>query len=180
MKILKRILLVIIILVAIVLIAGLFVKKDFNVEREVTINKPKQQVFEYVKYVKNQDNFSKWNMLDPGRKKTYSGTDGTVGFAYSWESQNKNVGQGEQRIKGIKEGERMDFGLHFLKPFESNADAYMTTEAAGDNATKVKWGFAGKMPYPMNVMGLFMNMDKAVGDDLQTGLNNLKTLMEKQ
>jgi hypothetical protein len=44
----------------------------------------------------------------------------------------------------------------------------------------VKWGFESKMVYPMNIMRLFIDMEKAVGDDFGTGLANLKTIMEKQ
>ena len=32
----------------------------------------------------------------------------------------------------------------------------------------------------MNLMLLFMNMDKMVGNDLATGLSNLKKIMENQ
>jgi hypothetical protein len=35
------------------------------------------------------------------------------------------------------------------------------------------------MPYPFNLMRLFMDMEKAVGDDFSTGLSNLKTVLEK-
>ena len=69
--------------------------------------------------------------------------------------------------------------FHIIKPFEGFANAYMTTEALSQNQTKVVWHFDGKMPYPMNVMLLFMNMDKTIGDDLTTGLTNLKGLLEK-
>ena len=62
MKILKKILIVIAIIIAIPLVVALFVKKDYAVEREIVINKPKQDVWEYVKYIKNQDYYSKWNM----------------------------------------------------------------------------------------------------------------------
>ncbi|MGQ0827764.1 MAG: SRPBCC family protein [Bacteroidota bacterium] len=179
MKIVKRILLGIVAIVALLLIIALFVKKEYAVEREVAINKPKQEVFDYVKFVKNQDNFSVWNQKDPSMKKEYTGTDGTVGFIYAWEG-NKDVGKGEQEIKGITEGERVDFELRFKLPFEANDDAYMTTEAMGDSQTKVKWGFSGKMPYPMNIMLLFMDMDAMLGKDLQDGLNNLKIVLEKQ
>lgn len=41
MKILKRILLVLVVLIAVPLIVALFVNKDYAVEKEVTINKPK-------------------------------------------------------------------------------------------------------------------------------------------
>ena len=53
MKILKTVLLVITVLVAIPLVVALFVKRDYGVERQVEINKPRQEVFEYVKYLKN-------------------------------------------------------------------------------------------------------------------------------
>ncbi len=179
MKILKGIGLFIVAIIALVLIIALFVKKDYKVEREVTINKPKQQVFDYIKMLKNQNNYSKWAMMDPNMKKEYRGTDGTVGFVSAWEG-NKEVGKGEQEIKGITEGQRMDFEIRFEKPFKSVANGYMTNEALGETQTKVKWAFAGNMPYPMNAMQLFMNMDKSIGGDLQTGLDNLKALLEKQ
>ena len=180
MKILKKILVVIVILIAIPLIVALFVKKDYAVERQVTINKSKQEVFDYVKFIKNQDNYSVWNAKDPKMKKDYKGTDGTVGFISSWDSENNDVGKGEQEIVKIVEGERLDAKLRFKKPFEAEDDAYMITEAAGENQTKVKWGFTGAFPYPMNFMCLFMDMDKEVGKDLEAGLANLKGVLEKK
>lgn len=179
MKILKKILIIIAIIIAIPLIIALFVEKDYAVEREITINKSKQEVFDYVKFLKNQDNFSKWSTMDPNMKKTYRGTDGTVGFVSAWESNDENVGVGEQEIKKIAEGERIDFELRFIKPFEATEPAFMSTETVSENQTKVKWGFSGHMNYPMNIMMLFMDFEKMIGDDLQTGLSNLKTVLEK-
>jgi hypothetical protein len=179
MKTLKKIVIVIAILIAIPLVIALFVKKDYTVEREITINKPKTEVFDYIKYLKNQDHYSKWATMDPAMIKTYRGTDGTVGFVAAWESKKDDVGTGEQEIKKITEGEKIDFELRFIKPFESTSLAYMSTEAVSDNQTKVKWSFNGHMKYPMNFMMLFMDFDKMIGDDLQTGLNNLKIELEK-
>lgn len=178
MKILKIILLVIVVIIAVPLIIGLFSKKEYTVEREITINKPRQVVFGYIKLLKNQDSYSKWMKMDPNAKKTYTGTDGTVGFTSAWESDNKKVGQGTQTITSIAEGDRMDVALHFIKPFDGKADAYYITTDDGPN-TKVKWGFHGKTPYPFNVMLLMMNMDQMIGDDLSVGLANLKVIMEK-
>lgn len=180
MRILKRIFIVLLVLIAIPLIVALFVKKDYAVEKEIVINRPKQEVFDYVKMLRNQNNYSIWAMKDPAMKKTYTGTDGTPGFISAWESENKEVGAGEQEILKVTEGERVDFKLRFKEPFEAQDDAYMITEAAGEGQTLVKWGFKGAFPYPMNLMSLFVNMDKAVGNDLATGLTNLKSLMEQQ
>lgn len=180
MKIIKRIVIVLVSIIALALIVALFVKKEYAVEREIVINKPKSEVFEYIKLLKNQDNYSVWNRKDPNMKKEYKGEDGTVGFVSAWESQMDDVGKGEQEIKKIVDGERVDMELRFIKPFEATDNAYMTTETVAENQTKVKWGFNGKMNYPMNLMLVFMDMEKMLGDDLQNGLNDLKEIQEKQ
>jgi hypothetical protein len=166
-------------LIALLLILALFVKKGYAIEREIIINKPKQTVFDYIKLLKNQDSFSKWANTDPAMEKEYRGTDGTVGFVSAWNSKVKNVGKGEQTIKKITDGENIDFDLHFMKPMEAKAKANMATLALSENETKVKWGFSSGMKYPMNLMLLFMNMEKMLGDDLSEGLNNLKIDLEK-
>lgn len=180
MKLLKKIFIGIALLIAIPLIIALFVKKDYSVEREVTINKSKNEVFDYIKLLKNQDHYSKWATLDPDMKKTYSGTDGTVGFVSAWDSDDKNVGKGEQEIIKIREGERIDFELRFYEPFEAVEPAYMVTESVSGDQTIVKWGFRGHMDYPMNIMFLFMDMEEMIGADLEMGLTKLKTLLEER
>ncbi len=152
MSILITIISVIIGLIVLLLIIALFLKKEYTIEREVAINQPSPTVFNYIKYIKNQDLYSVWNQLDPSMKKTYSGTDGAVGFTYAWDSNNKKAGKGEQEITLIKEGEQIDTALHFIKPFEGRSVAHMTTTPAAANQTKVKWSIDGKMNYPMNAM----------------------------
>src|SRR6476660_1660388 len=100
MRILKKILVILIILVIVLLIMALFIDKDYAIVREVTINKPKTEVYNYVKYLKNQNEYSKWARMDPDMKKDFRGTDATVGFVSAWEG-NKDVGKGEQEIKKI-------------------------------------------------------------------------------
>ncbi|QBG37352.1 SRPBCC family protein [Litorilituus sediminis] len=177
---LKKIALTLFIILLLPLVAALFVKDSYDVEREVIIKQPVDKVFAYVKHLKNQDNYSKWALMDPDMKKSYRGVDGTVGFVSAWQSDNEEVGSGEQEIMAIVEGKRVDFQLRFLKPFQATEPAYMTTEGISANQTKVKWGFSGHLDYPMNLMMLFMDFEQIIGDDLQTGLNNLKTLQESQ
>jgi hypothetical protein len=173
------ILLVLVSIIVVLLIIALFTKKKYGIEREITINKSKKIVFDYIRLLKNQDNFSKWATMDPDMKKDYRGTDGTVGFVSSWDSESKQVGKGEQSIRKISEGESVDFDIHFIKPFDAKASARMVTESVSENQTRVKWSFESAMKYPMNLMLLTMNMEKMLGDDLSTGLRNLKGVMEK-
>ncbi len=179
MAIVKKILIAIGLIIVLLLVLALFIKKDYSVERSVTINKPVDEVFEFVKYLKNQDHYSVWAKMDPDMTQEYRGTDGTVGFVSAWEG-NKDVGKGEQTIVGITDGERIDYALHFMEPYEGHADAYMTTEAIMEDQTQVAWGFTGRMPYPMNLMRVFMNMEEMIGNDLQGGLDNLKELLEME
>ena len=171
--------LVIAALVALILLVALFSKKGYAIQREITINRPVQAVFDYLKHIKNQDYFSKWVMMDPNLKKSFRGTDGTVGFVYAWEG-NKKAGKGEQEIKGIKEGERLDLEVRFEKPFEGIAQTPFTTVPANDHETKVTWSTSSTMKYPMNIMLLLMNMDKMLGKDMDESLLLLKNILEKE
>ena len=178
-KIILALVALVVLLVAVVAIVSFVTPTDFRVERDVTINKPKAEVFTYIKALKNQNEWGPWAKKDPAMKQDFRGTDGTVGFVSSWSSTKDEVGEGEQEIKKIVDGERVETELRFKKPFESRADAYMITEAAGDNQTKMKWGFTGSMPRPLNLMLVVMDMDKEVGKDFGEGLASLKTILEK-
>lgn len=177
----KRILIgiaaLIVLVIAVPLILALFVRSDYNVERSVVIERPNQEVFDYIRYLKNQDNYSVWSRKDPEMRQEFRGVDGTVGFMYAWHG-NDEVGKGEQEIVGITQGERVDYALRFIEPFEGYANTSLITESAGEDRTMVTWTMDSSMPYPFNLMLLFMDMEEMLGDNLQTGLENLKLVLE--
>ncbi|ABE53938.1 conserved hypothetical protein [Shewanella denitrificans OS217] len=175
---LKKIILALAVIIALPLIAALFLKTHYSVVRSITVERPNAQVFDYIKHLKNQDNFSKWAMMDPDMKKTYRGEDGMAGFVSAWASENPDVGVGEQEIIKITPNERVDFELRFLSPFEATEPAYMSTKPVSDTSTQVDWGFSGHMDYPMNLMLAVMDFETMIGNDLQEGLNNLKQVLE--
>ena len=179
MNIILTILLVIIGFVALLLIIALFTKKDYLIEREVTVNKPKNDVFRYVRFIKNQDFYSKWVMSDPNMRKNYSGTDGTPGFIYAWDSDQKETGKGEQEIKRIIDNELIATEIRFEKPFKNISQALMGVNEMGGNQTSVKWSFASSMKYPMNLMLLFIDFEKLLGKDMEASLVRLKGILEK-
>ena len=172
------ILIIIAALIILLLLIALVSKKSYTVQREIIINRPKQEVFNYLKLLKNQDQYSKFVMMDPNMKKEFKGTDGTVGFVYAWEG-NKQAGKGAQEIMKITEGERLDVEIRFIKPFEGIAQVLFTTGAISDNQTKVTWGMTSAMKYPMNIMLLIINIEKMLGKDLEISLSNLKTILER-
>ena len=158
---------------------ALLMKTEYTVSRSIIIQKPLETVFSYLKLLKNQDNFSVWAKMDPNMTKTYKGTDGQVGFIAAWDSENPEVGKGEQEIVNIVDNERIDIKLRFKEPFEAEDDAYFVTEAVDSTHTKVKWGFKGYMDYPSNLMLLAYDIEKELGGALQTGLEDLKKVLEQ-
>ncbi len=177
MKILLSILFILAGIIALILLVALFVKKEFMLEKQIIIQKPKQEVFNYLKLIRNQELYSVWVMKDPKINIVYTGTDGTVGFISSWTSDDKNVGVGAQEIIELKEGESMKVEIRFKKPFEGTNYATTTVSTTDDGKTKVSNMFTGKSKYPMNIMNLFM--DKLLGKDMQQTLDNMKANLEK-
>ncbi|KAB5492188.1 MULTISPECIES: SRPBCC family protein [Flagellimonas] len=165
-------------IVLLILILATIAPKTYNVSRSIEINRPKDEVFAHLKSLKKQNEWSPWARRDPNMEQKFTGTDGEVGAINYWNG-NKQVGEGEQEITKIVEGERVESELRFLKPFKSTSDAYLVTESLDGSRTKVTWGFSGHNKFPMTIMMLFMSMDKAVGKDFEEGLRNLKTTLEK-
>ena len=131
-KILLTIAALVVLLVAAVVILAFTVSGDYKVEREVTINRPKSDVFAYVKKLKNQNTWGPWFKKDPAMKQDFKGEDGYIGFVSAWKSEDPDVGEGEQEIKTIIEGSRLDTELRFIKPFASTNQAFLTTAATGE------------------------------------------------
>jgi len=163
--------------IALLLILGLIVSKDMNYEKSVLIAAPIDKVWDNVSSLSAMDKWSPWKLKDPNMNQTHTGTDGTVGATQSWESEVKNVGVGSQTIVNIEKPNSFETKLNFVKPFKSTADGYVTLAQEGDQV-KATWGFKSQMPYPMNVMKLFMNMEKSMSEDFGQGLNRLKGLCE--
>jgi len=164
--------------VVLILVLAAIAPKTYNVSRSIEIDRPKAEVFEYLKFLKKQDEWSPWGKRDPNMEQKLTGTDGEVGAISYWNG-NKEVGEGEQEITKIVDGERIESELRFLKPWKSTSDAYLVTESIGDNKTNVIWGFSGNNKFPMNIMMLFMSMDKMIGKDFEEGLASLKEILEK-
>jgi uncharacterized protein YndB with AHSA1/START domain len=165
-------------LIGLALIAALFIKKKYHVESSVLIQRDKDDVFDYIRYLKNQDFYSKWVMSDPNKKTEFRGIDGSVGFVYAWDSENKSAGKGEQEIVSIDENRNIDVEIRFEKPFEAVSQTRMSTEETSDGKTRVTWSMDGEQKYPMNLMNLFIG--GMLVKDMDTSLNNLKNILEKK
>jgi hypothetical protein len=149
-----------------------------KIEKSIEISRSSGEVFDYLKYTRNQDNFSVWNMADPAMKKDYHGTDGTVGHIYRWDSTNKNVGAGEQEIIGIDEGKKIGYEVRFFRPMRNVGKSYFLINGKGEDSTSVVWTFDSPTKFPYSLLAPVFK--KMMGKDLEKGLTNLKTILEKK
>ncbi len=95
---------------------------------------------------------------------------------YDWAGSEK-TGSGKMTNEGVT-GTQMDYALAFLKPHEGKAaGAFKVTDTAG--MSRVKPGASVcTMGFPWNAMNAFMNMDKMMGGDFESGLGNMKKYVE--
>ncbi|WP_425075680.1 SRPBCC family protein [Psychroserpens sp. S379A] len=166
-------------IVLLLIVLALIAPKQYQVERNIVIDKPLPDVFNYLKHIKNQDYWSPWKKRDPNMKQEFIGTDGEVGFIAKWDG-NKDVGLGEQEITNIVENDRVEARLRFFKPWKSESDALTKVEDAGEGKTKVTWGFSGINKVPANIFMMLYNVDKHVGKDFEEGLTSLKDILESK
>jgi len=175
MHIVLIVFLVLVGILALVLTLALFMKKDYSIKSEITINAPRQKIFDFLKHLKNQDKFNKWAKTDPNRQWEYRGTDGTEGFVIAWKG-NKDAGEGEKEIIRLVDGERIETEIRFVKPMRMTTSINMETSSLTDTQTKVVMINKGNMKWPMN---LFIPMgEKRFPKDMENSLASLKNIME--
>jgi hypothetical protein len=110
-------------------------------------------------------------------KRTYTGAANGQGAVAEWDGNNQ-VGKGRMEITDTSAPSRVTIKLDFLEPFEGHNTAELTLVPQGDSTT-VTWAMYGPNRYIGKLIGVFMNMDRMIGTDFETGLANLKTIAEK-
>lgn len=175
MKILKYILFGIAGIIVLLLVVAAFMSKSYSLQREVTINKPAMDIYNYIRMNRNQAEWSAWYKMDTLAKTDITGTDGEIGSAWHWDSE--VTGKGDQTIVALEPGAKIAYDLHFIKPFEGMATNVVTFESIDSTHTLVKNTFSSSSPYPMNIMSLCNDM--MIGTPMQDGLNAIKANLEK-
>ncbi len=121
--------------------------------------------------------WSPWERLDPALQRTHGGAARGFGATYAWQG-NKKVGSGRMEIVESEPPHRLVIKLDFIAPFEAhNVTTFSLTPAGG--ATRVTWTMDGTHNFMSKLFTLFMDMDKMVGKDFESGLANLKAQVEQ-
>jgi hypothetical protein len=173
---LKKILIGLGALFALLLIIISLQPATFHVERSISMAAPPEAAFAQVNDFHGWSAWSPWEKLDPALKRTHDGAPAGVGAKYAWAG-NKDVGEGRMTIEKSEPGKLVSIKLEFLKPFEATNQATFTF-AKTPEGSKTTWAMDGKNNFISKAMSLVMNMDKMIGPDFERGLASLKTIAE--
>jgi Polyketide cyclase / dehydrase and lipid transport len=172
-----KIIVVVLVVVAAILGYAATRPDTFAVQRAVSIKAPPEKIFPLIDDFHRWPVWSPWEKMDPDMKRTYSGSAAGKGAAYAWQGNNK-VGEGGMEILDDPAPSKVVIKLDFIKPFEGHNVATFLLVPKGD-VTDVTWTMDGPSPFVAKLMGVFINMDKMIGSDFETGLANLKAAAEK-
>ncbi len=176
MKRLTLILIAVITLVLIVVALAFVAPGEVSIDRSIVIDAPPEVIYPFIVQFKKRLTWYPWYLADPDISLEFKGEEGHVGAVAIWEGNNQ-VGAGEEVITAADENRRVESTIQFIQPFESEVETDFELDPEGDQ-TKVTWQYRGKLNFPINIIGIFMDFEDAVGSDFKRGLENLKKVCE--
>ncbi|MEK9283843.1 MULTISPECIES: SRPBCC family protein [unclassified Bradyrhizobium] len=162
---------------AAVLVLALTKPDMFRVERSLAVKAPAEAIYPLVADFHRWTGWSPYEGRDPAMKRSFGGTAEGKGATYAWDG-NNNVGAGHMEILEANAPSKLRIKLDFERPFEGHNTAEFTFVPQGD-VTLVTWAMYGPAPFLSKLMQVFINMDRMIGKDFETGLASLKKLTEK-
>ena len=163
-------------LIVLVLIAAGTRPNTVHYERSIRIAAPPGRILPHIVDFRKWMPWSPWEKKDPDLQRTYSGASSGPGAHYHWVG-NSKVGEGHMEVLESGPG-GVKIDLRFIKPWKAVcvAQFHFTPD---DDGTQVRWTMDGPQIFMGKVFGLFFNMDKAIGKDLEAGLADLKAVAER-
>ena len=170
----KKILLGLGAVIALILIVASFKSPDFRVERSLTIAAPPEALFPWFNSNKKFNEFNPWLKLDKEAKVEYSGPDSGVGSVSSWEG--KQTGKGKATITESKPNELIRLRMDWIEPLEgvSTVDYTFKPEAG---KTTVTWAMYGKSNFMGRLVSIFMDCESMCGPSFEKGLADVADLV---
>lgn len=173
---LKKILIALAAIVLIFLVVVAMQPSDFRVERTASIAAPAADVFTNVNDFHKWEAWSPWAKLDPAAKVAFEGPEAGQGAVMTWAGNDK-VGEGKMTLVESRPSDLVKINVDFVKPFEGSISSEFTFKPEGDQ-TAVTWAMAGHHNFFEKALCLVMNGTKMIGDDMEKGLAQLKSVVE--
>jgi hypothetical protein len=149
-----------------------------SVRRSIRIAAPPEAIFKHINDFHRWVAWSPYEKKDLTMKRTLSGAQQGRGALYAWDG-NNDIGQGTMEIVESSPPSRVAIRLCFTRPFQGENDVLFALQPDGDS-TAVTWSMTGKSTFMSKLIGIFLNMDKMIGNDFEAGLASLKAVSEQE
>jgi hypothetical protein len=161
-------------IIALLLIAAAVLPKKLDLKSEITVAAPIQKVADYIKILKNQEQYSVWLTDEPQTKLSYEGIDGTVGAKQMFSGGSST---GTMEITACTP-DGLDVKLTMTEPFASIATTGYKYTAVDSMHTTISTWYKDESAWPMNLMSQTIGKSMIEKNDLRI-LQNLKGILEK-
>ena len=153
----------------------------YHVERAIDVAAPADAVFAVLNDLQRFAGVwvifgEPWATIDPAMKKTFDGPAAGVGQSVAW-SGKSDVGEGTLTIAESVPAQKVAMKLEFVKPMASKA-THAFTLASTPAGSSVTWAMDGNHNFVGKAFGIFVNMDKMLGADVEKSLGRLKNAVE--
>ncbi len=147
-----------------------------TIGRSVTIDAPAVAIFPHIIDLRRWEPWSPFEKKDPDIRRHFSGNDSGPGAIYDFDG-GKNVGTGRVTIVSATDPGAITLHLDMRKPMVAHNVVEFTLAPRG-GSTEVTWKMHAQCSYAGKLIGLFLNMDRMIGDEFSKGLASLKALVE--
>lgn len=173
---LKKILIGLLAVVAVLVLVSFLLPSSYHVARSTTMAAAPQAIFDEINGFRNWQSWSPWQKYDPSNVNTKSGADTGVGAVLGWKSD--KLGNGAMTITESTPPSHV--GIDIMFEGQGEGKVSYDISPTDNQQTAVTWSMDGDLGYNpiMRWMG-FVMMDKWLGKDFESGLANLKDFMEK-
>jgi effector-binding domain-containing protein/uncharacterized protein YndB with AHSA1/START domain len=153
---------------------GIFLPSHAHVERSILIDSPPATVFALVNDFRQRARWSPWQETDPNAHYDIGGARRGVGATLAWTGD--IIGEGSQRIVESVPYERVVTELDAGGRGAATSTLHLRPSDAG---TAVTWAY--DTTFGLNLAGRYagLMLEKTVGDDYESGLDNLKSMAER-
>ncbi|MEM7192107.1 MAG: SRPBCC family protein [Pseudomonadota bacterium] len=173
----KKIVFVIVALIAAFVIYVAMQPSEYRVERSITIAAQPGKVFENVNDFHKWQAWSPWADLDPNAKITFEGAEAGKGAIMKWDGDD-TAGEGQMTLVESDPDKAVKIKVEFTRPFEggTNSDFAFSPEGGG---TEVVWALHGSHDFMGKLFTVMMDGLGMMGNDLEKGLSQLKSAVEQ-
>jgi len=175
-SVLKKAIFAVLLLPILLILIAFFLPASYRVERSLAINAAPETIFPYLNELRHWPEWTAWNTnREPSLVYIPAGPPAGVGAVQSWTARS---GNGSIKLTESDPDHGIGYELNF------NEGRFISTGRIDliplTNGTRVVWSNYGD--FGRNPVGRYLGllMDKWLGNDFETGLQNLKTKTQRQ